>query len=410
MSISKLKSLHTPVLTFYRVRIMKIAIVASYLPRKNTKTGGVSLAIHRLANELSKVPENLVTVFGLYDTKPEGALYKYQSLFPILRWFRHSKLFILYVLPVLLNFVDFNRFDVVHLHGDDWFYFIRKNATVRTLHGSALHEARTAISLKRKLLQYTIYPLEKIAAHLASITIAVGPDSSSIYQTDKLIGNGVDTVLFSPGLKTEFPSLFFIGTWGGRKRGEFLHKIFLEEVLPCIPHAKLYVVSDYWPSHPSIIPIRFPNDIDLANALSKAWVFAYPSTYEGFGIPYIEALSSGTPIVSSDNLGADFVLEKGKYGIISEDKDFGDKLVELLNNPGERQFLGIQGIKYASKFGWQEIVQQHMGSYLEAIQLFSSRSSKELLNSEDLFSDGNREHVVLTRNERSKVKVSPSKK
>jgi phosphatidyl-myo-inositol alpha-mannosyltransferase len=388
---------------------MEIAIVASYLPRKNKKTGGVSLAIHRLANELSRVPGNIVTVFGLY-AKPEGALYNYQPLFPILQGLRHKKLFILYVLPILLNFVNFSRFDVIHLHGDDWFYFARNTATVRTLHGSALHEARTATSLKRKLLQYTIYPLEKLAAHLASITIAVGPDSSSIYKTDKLIGNGVDTILFSPGLKTEFPSLFFIGTWGGRKRGEFLHKVFLEEVLPCIPHAKLYVVSDYWPSHPSIIPIKFPNDIDLANALSKAWVFAYPSTYEGFGIPYIEALSSGTPIVSSDNLGADFVLEKGKYGIISEDKNFGGSLVELLNNSATRQSLGTQGIKHASKFSWQEIIRQHMSSYLEAIQLSSSKSSKELISPRDLFSSNDTEQTIFARDETSKVKVSSSKK
>lgn len=362
---------------------MKIAIVSSYLPKKGKKTGGVSLAVHRLANRLAQVSTNTITVFGLCD-QPEDAIYNYKILFPALKGLGDKQLFILYVLPILLNFVDFSNFDVVHLNGDDWFYLARKVPSVRTMHGSSLYEARTATSLKRKLLQYTFYPLEKLAAHLASVTIGVGPDSQALYKTDLLIGNGVDTNLFTPGVKTEFPSLFFIGTWGGRKRGEFLHHMFLDQVLPYIPSAKLYVVSDHWPSHPNVIPIEFPSDTDLAVALSKAWVFAYPSTYEGFGIPYIEAMSSGTSIVSSDNLGAQFVLTKGQYGIIAGDQDFGKSLVEILTNRAMRQMLETEGVKRASEFSWQEIVDQYMLAYTDAIKAFSDPSLEKMAKADSV--------------------------
>ncbi len=349
---------------------MKIAIIAAGLPEKNKKTGGVSVAVNRLANELAKTPGNTVTVFSLSE-QPENSDYQYRALFPNLRRFRENKLFVIYILPILLNFVDFSDFDVAHFHGDDWFYFARKIPSVRTIHGSALYEARTATSLKRKLLQYSVFPLEKLSAHLASLTIGVGKDSQRIYNTDKLIGNGVDVSLFAPSLKTEFPSLFFIGTWEGRKRGSFLHQIFINKILPRIPNAKLYVVSDYWPEHPNVIQIKYPNDTDLAKALSKAWVFTYPSTYEGFGIPYIEALSSGTSIVTTNNIGAHFVLSHGDYGIISNDQDFPDGILHLLNSSSMRKKFETKGVERASEFSWQEISIQHLDAYQEAIQIFA---------------------------------------
>jgi phosphatidyl-myo-inositol alpha-mannosyltransferase len=350
---------------------MKIAIIASYLPEKGKKTGGVSVAIHRLANELSTVNNNTVTVFSVADC-PENAHYQYQELFPTLRKIRRKRLFILYALPILLNFLDFREFDVVHLHGDDWFYIYRKTPSIRTLHGSAIYEAHAAKTLKRKILQYSIFPLEKISSYLASISIAVGPDSQSIYKTDYLIGNGVNINQFYSREKTKFPSIIFIGTWQGRKRGDFLHHTFVEKILSQSPNVKLYVVSDTWESHPNVIPIEFPSDQELAEILSKAWIFAYPSTYEGFGIPYIEALASGTAIVSSPNVGADFILSGGLYGMIEEDESFGDAIIELLENHHRRDQLAQQGISRAAEFSWGQICQQHIEAYQKAMQKFGA--------------------------------------
>jgi phosphatidyl-myo-inositol alpha-mannosyltransferase len=350
---------------------MKIAIVASYLPEKSKKTGGVSVAIHRLATELSSMDDHTVTVFSIVG-HPENATYTYQELFPKLKKIRNKKLFILYILPTLLNWFDFSKFDIVHLHGDDWFYVYRKTPSIRTLHGSALYEARAAKTLKRKLLQYSIYPLEKMSSYLATLSIAVGPDSQSIYKTDRLIGNGVNISQFSCRGKTEFPSIIFIGTWKGRKRGEFLHQIFVDQVLPQIPDARLYVISDTWEDHPNVTSISFPDDQALAEILSKAWVFTYPSTYEGFGIPYIEALASGTAIISSPNVGADFVLSGGQYGIIEEDESFGDAIIELLKNHERRDQMTQKGLARAAEFSWEQICQQHIEAYREAIQKFGA--------------------------------------
>ena len=78
--------------------------------------------------------------------------------------------------------------------------------------------------------------------------------------------------------------------------------------------------------HPSVTLHVHPDDATLAALLAEAWVFCYPSIYEGFGIPYIEAMAAGTAIVTSPNAGAGEVLKNGRYGIICDDDHFADDL------------------------------------------------------------------------------------
>ena len=109
--------------------------------------------MHRLACSFADHPAVDVTVLSC-DKKPAGARYAYRQIYPFAlnnRWAR------LFLLPFLLNFMEFRNYDVVHMHGDDWFFwFWRRVPTVRTMHGSALREAQSATRLKRKLIQYIV--------------------------------------------------------------------------------------------------------------------------------------------------------------------------------------------------------------------------------------------------------------
>jgi phosphatidyl-myo-inositol alpha-mannosyltransferase len=347
---------------------MKIAIFSASLPESNRKLGGVEVAVHRLANELTKNPEDEIYVFSLCSL-PSNALYRHKQLFSNLSWLR-TKIGTWFVLPFLLNFVDFSPFDIVHLHGDDWFYIHRVTPSIRTLHGSAWHEAKTATSLKRKLSQAIVYPLEHLSARLATLSLAIGEDTAKIYHLDRQIDNGVDLERFYPGAKTLDPSILFVGTWKGRKRGEFMFDRFIKYVLPKFPNAVLWMAIDFCPKHPNVVDFKFPKDEDLAELFRKAWVFAYPSIYEGFGIPYVEALASGTAIISSPNTGANYILDRGKYGIITDDASFGQCLNELIENVDKRAMLSQIGIARAKDFAWEVVAEKHREIYRDAISLF----------------------------------------
>ena len=342
---------------------MKIAFYHTTLPAPGRKIGGVEVAVHRLANAVAGLPDNHeVTVFSLTGA-PKGALYRHQQLFPAQKWMATDRIGRAFILPALLNFVNFEHPDVLHLHGDDWFYLNRSIPTVRTMHGSAKHEALSASSLPRKLLTSLVYPLEHLSVHLAHHSLAVGIETAEIYKTNGLADNGVDSLVFHPGAKTNEPRLLYIGTWAGRKRGRFLYELFVNRILPRFPQATLCFVSDFCPDHPRVIKEEFPSDETLAQRYREAWVFCYPSIYEGFGIPYLEALASGTPVICSPNSGAAYVLDNGKFGMIAEDESFADELIDLLQRPDQRSKMANKGLDRAAEFSWSSVAKKHVDIY-----------------------------------------------
>jgi glycosyltransferase involved in cell wall biosynthesis len=219
----------------------------------------------------------------------------------------------------------------------------------------------------RSLEQYFVYPLEQLADRASTISAAVGPNTADIYDIPHLVDNGVDLDLFFPGAKTPSPSILFVGTWDGRKRGRFLFDKFTNDVLPQIPNATLYMVTDQCPDHPQVERIDRPTDEELASLYRSAWVFAYPSVYEGFGIPYVEAMASGTAVLCSPNDGAEYVLDNYEYGVVADDESFGEALVQLLRDEDHRRLVVEQGLKRAQSFSWIEVAKQHERLYRKAL-------------------------------------------
>jgi phosphatidylinositol alpha-mannosyltransferase len=345
---------------------MKVALFHATLPEEGRKLGGVEIAVHRLANALAVTEGMDVKVYSLSDA-PAGAMYKHRRLYARAPWLREIHLARVLLLPFLLNFVPFDASNVMHFHGDDWFFWRRKVPTVRTFHGSALFEARVA-RWSRKAERYGIYFLELLAMHLCRVSIAIGKSTAAIYGSTHIMDNGVDTDLFKPGLKSKSPQIIYIGTWNGRKRGSFLFELFVRDILPAFPDARLCMVTDYCPEHRGVIIRHFPSDEDLAGYLRESWVFAYPSLYEGFGIAYLEALASGTAILTSPNEGAQHILQNGLYGSIVEDQLFANRLKELLTSEPERAKYEQPGRERAKQFSWERIAARHEAIYREALE------------------------------------------
>ncbi len=346
-------------------RNLRVAIFNASLPQRGRKIGGVETTVHLLANALVDHQHFEVTVFSCVETPPD-ARYQHVTLFPRLGLGTRAKRMTL--LPLMLNFVDFTSFDVLHLHGDDWFFVNRRIPTVRTLHGSALFEARTATSFKRKASQYAVYPLEHVSARLATRSVAAGPETQAIYRTDGIDHFGVSTSLFRPAdRKSEEPLLFYVGTWRGRKRGEFAFQTFVQDVLPVMPTARLYMACDHVPEHGSVINGGFPENEVLAEWLRRSWVFFYPSSYEGFGLPYVEALASGTAVVTTRNGGADYVLDHGRYGLICDDESFGACALQLLGDADRRRTFEKAGRTRAMWFSMEAVAARQADMYRDVI-------------------------------------------
>ena len=345
----------------------RVLMFHTTLPSPGRKPGGVEVAVHRVANAMHDlgVP---ITVASITDA-PSDARYLHRQLFWWFPWMREWRFGRLAVLPALLNFMRLHDAEVVHFHGDDWFVLRRPRATVRTLHGSALREAQQATRWQRRAVQYIVYPLERLSSFLATTAVAVGADTASLYGIRRVIGNGVDPALFTPGDKSETPVILYVGTWEGRKRGRWLYELFTRYVVPRHPDAQLRFIADEAPPpHPRVHFERFPDDAALAQAYRKAWVFALPSTYEGFGIPYLEAMASGTAVVATPNTGASELLGNGQYGVLVDDEGFGDTLLRVLRDHDERARIAAAGLVRSRDFAWPDVARAYVTVYDDAIR------------------------------------------
>jgi len=91
-------------------------------------------------------------------------------------------------------------------------------------------------------------------------------------------------------------------------------------------------------------------DEELASLYRQAWVYVTPSTYEGFGLPYLEAMSCGTPVVATPNPGSVEILDHGRCGVLAGDEEFGDRISSLLSDEQWRAALIASGLCRAREY------------------------------------------------------------
>jgi glycosyltransferase involved in cell wall biosynthesis len=116
-----------------------------------------------------------------------------------------------------------------------------------------------------------------------------------------------------------------------------------------------------------VLATGFVTDEDLVALYSGADVFAYPSLYEGFGLPVLEAMACVSPVLTSDTTALPEVV-----GDAAELVDpwsvsvIADALYRLLTTATLRDTLRDRGIRRALEFSWQRLAEQTLAVYKQA--------------------------------------------
>jgi glycosyltransferase involved in cell wall biosynthesis len=97
----------------------------------------------------------------------------------------------------------------------------------------------------------------------------------------------------------------------------------------------------------------------LAGLYAGARAFAMPSVYEGFGLPCLEAMACGTPVVAADRAALPETC--GEAALLADPEDpqaFAEALLTAATDDAERTRLIAAGRRRAGKFGWQKTVEK----------------------------------------------------
>ncbi|MFZ0544294.1 MAG: glycosyltransferase family 1 protein [Candidatus Promineifilaceae bacterium] len=114
----------------------------------------------------------------------------------------------------------------------------------------------------------------------------------------------------------------------------------------------------------SVQMLGYIPDEDLPGVYSLATVFAFPSLYEGFGLPPLEAMACGTPVLSSKNSSLAEICGDAAYLVDPLDEE---SLVEglqcVLEDKALREKLGECGQQRASEFSWERAARETSAVY-----------------------------------------------
>ncbi len=198
--------------------------------------------------------------------------------------------------------------------------------------------------------------------------VARGIDESRIH----VIGWGIDVVAATDGgvadvrERYSLPDTFvlFVGTVEPRKNlGVLL------EAMKMIPDAPLVIVGPAGWGDVSLgdaTVLGNVPDADIGPLMAAATVLAYPSHFEGFGLPVLEAMAQGTPVVVTQRTAPAELAGDAGIAIDTHDpKTVADALREVLDAPGERARLGERARKQADRFTWDETARAHAAIYEE---------------------------------------------
>ena len=171
--------------------------------------------------------------------------------------------------------------------------------------------------------------------------------------------------------------ILYVGTIEKRKNALTLVKAYLKEdiVIPLLiagkPTDYLVEINEYLKQNPSGDRIIFRHEIesvDLPALYQSAALFVYPSVFEGFGIPILEALYSGIPVVTST--GSCFAETGGDAALYCNPNDaeeMGTLITNILKDQDLIKTMKKKGFAHAQKFNEENVAANLLRVYLNVL-------------------------------------------
>ena len=233
--------------------------------------------------------------------------------------------------------------------------------TRSTLKCSA-HVLTVSEHARRDIATRSNYPLERITAiHQAGSAPFVPIDDCDVLRTTRSKYHLAARIVLGDGIKNPAALIEAFDRLPTALRADTQLVFFSREATPRPPVAAVMGRSD----------VRFipqPTNEELVRLMNLATVFAFPSWYEGFGIPLVEAMQCGTPIIASSRASIPEIV--GDAGLIF-DLEQPDQLTaclqKILDDESLRSSLAKRSRTRAQEFSWQRTAERTLRVYEEVV-------------------------------------------
>jgi glycosyltransferase involved in cell wall biosynthesis len=312
---------------------------------------------------------------ALPDASPAPRLLWEQAVFPVLA--TQHKLDLLhslhYTMPMaypgrtVVTFHDMTFFLFPHLHTLPKRYFFRLFIQLSRRRAAAI--IADSESTRQDAIHLAKVPPSKIHTVLLGVTPDFHPESDP-------------AVLQAVRQKYNLPERFllFVGLLEPRKNLPALLQA-LASLPPQQPQVKLVIVGRQgWMYQQTLRLVQslglaervhftgYVDQTDLPRVYNLAEMAVYPSTYEGFGLPVLEAMACGTPVITTDvSSMPEITADAGVLVPIGDIPALAQAIERLLSDPVERKHRAALGLERAAYFTWERTAAQTIDVYAHAL-------------------------------------------
>ena len=271
--------------------------------------------------------------------------------------------------PTVVTIHDLSLLLYPETHREDLVQRARRR--LPTMTRVAAHVITDSESVKTEITQHLGIPVEKITA----VPLAPRPTFQAMRKHD------AEEVLRRIGIEQEF--ILFVGTVEPRKNLITLVRAFdtlmrETDLRPQLVIAgqkgwltdELYSYVDQSTLRDRVLFTGYVSDSDLRALYSSCRASVYPSLYEGFGLPPLEAMACGAPVITS-RIPVIMETSEGAGILINPTNvpELTGALVQLLTSPGKREALSKAGLERAAQFTWERTARRTFEVYEEVLRM-----------------------------------------
>lgn len=265
------------------------------------------------------------------------------------------------------------------------FIYYLKNVAYRLVIGFAVKKSEKIITVseftKNDICsQFKVNPEKIIVTYEGVADLSSGNDSLFAAKLNN------EETLKRYNINGDF--LLYVGNAYPHKNLDWLLKVFAK-LITIKPGLRLVLVGkeDYfysqihkvaislklWKKEDENSSVIFPGyvpDSRLKALYQEASIYVFPSMYEGFGLPPLEAMANSCPVISSDRASLPEILGSAAiYFNPENEEDLINKTLNLLENKSLREELIAKGVEQVKKYSWLNCAQKTLEVYLQVLNV-----------------------------------------